>query len=149
MGLISQESNVVVSKYWGPFVCILFSCVAISWQGLPNRSLFLAAPFLIAAFFGASLAVIDIRDGVLYYRRALTWTMVPSSEIVSGRVEWPPFIGSIRLRKRVAPWGRLYFVLDAGLRSGLLKRGEYASLQLINKASASRPSQPISHPHSK
>src|ERR1700729_1597490 len=68
--------------------------------------------FFVASFFFASLAVVEVRDGKLRYRRFLRWTEIPREQVVAGGTVWPPFIGYICLRAFAPPWGRLYFVLD-------------------------------------
>jgi hypothetical protein len=128
----SQPRNVFLVKLWGPLLCVVGSLL-IFGEDFPSRRFLLASPFLIAALFGASLAILEVRNGVLYYRRLFKWTPIRENEIVSGRVEWPPVIGSIRLNRFVFPWGRLYFVLDASSDPNPFHKGEYALFRYINK----------------
>jgi hypothetical protein len=95
-----------------------------------RRSL-LAAPLLIFALFGASLAIVELRDGVLRYRRLFNWTILRKDEIVSARVECSSLVGSIRLKRFLFPWGRLYFVLDANLDPNPFHRGDYPLLRYL------------------
>lgn len=98
-----------------------------------------ALPFALCAAFFLSLAVVQLRDGKLRYRRLFRWMTINPAEIVaSGRV-WPPFIGYIRLSRTVAPWGRLYFVLDPKLRSNPFRRGEYAILNYLEQCRGAMP----------
>ncbi len=130
--LRSQPRNVFLAKLWGPLFCVVGSLLVFG-EDFPSRRFVLAFPFLIAALFGASLAILEVRDGVFYYRRLFKWTPIRDGEIVSGRVEWPPLIGSIRLKRLMFPWGRLYFVLDASSDPNPSHKGEYALLRYINK----------------
>ena len=82
MSLHSQSSSVIVSKFWGPTLCVVGPLLII-WGDSPGRSFFLAVPFFIAAIFGASLAVLRVQDGILYYRRLLRWKEITGKEIVS------------------------------------------------------------------
>jgi hypothetical protein len=93
--------------------------------------LVLSLPFLIAAFFGISLARLDLRGSDLYYARLFKWKKIPDDEIIGGKVEWPPVIGSVRLKRFMFPWGRLYFVLDQNLKMNPLHRGDYALLSFL------------------
>jgi hypothetical protein len=43
----------------------------------------------------------------------------------------PPAIGSIRLKRLLFPWGRLYFALDANLSANPFRQGDYALLNYI------------------
>jgi hypothetical protein len=130
--LRSQPRNVFLAKLWGPLLCVVGSLLVFG-EDFPSRRFLLASPFLIAALFGASLAILEARDGVFYYRRLFKWTPIRDDEIVSGRVEWPPVIGSMRLNRLMFPWGRLYFVLDANSDPNPFHKGEYALLRYINK----------------
>jgi hypothetical protein len=130
--LRSQSRNVFLVKLWGPLLCVVGSLL-VSGEEFPSRGFLLAFPFLIAALFGASLAILEVRGGVLCYRRLFKWTTIRDNEIVSARVEWPPVIGSIRLNRLKFPWGRLYFVLDASSDPNPFHKGEYALLRYINK----------------
>jgi len=130
--LRSKPTNVFLAKFWGPLLCaggplLVFGEDFLTWQFL------LAFPFLMGALFGASLAILEVRGGVLRYRRLLRWTTIPEDEIVGARVEWPPVLGSIRLKRFLFPWGRLYFVLDASSDPKPFRKGEYPLLRHIRK----------------
>jgi len=88
---------------------------------------------VVAALFGASLAIVELRGGVLRYRRLFKWRTIPEDDIVSARVVWGPFIGSMRLKRFVFPWGRLYFVLDANSDPNPFHRGEFPLLRYLRK----------------
>src|SRR5690242_6287356 len=105
----SSRNNMFLLKVWMPLVFVVGS-VGVFWGDLFTRSFLFALPFLIFAVFGASLAIVRVRDGVVSYRRLFRWTRIPKDAIVSARVAWPPSIGSIRLDRYLFPWGRLYFL---------------------------------------
>ena len=128
--LRSQPNNVWVGKVWGPVLCVGIS-VALFADEFSFRNFLLAAPLLIFALFGASLAIVELRDGVLRYRRLITWTILRKDEIVSARVECSSLVGSIRLKRFLFPWGRLYFVLDANLDPNPFHKGDYPLLRYL------------------
>jgi hypothetical protein len=134
--LQSNRTNIFLVKIWGPLLCVGAAFVVFG-ANIHSRTLLLAFPFLIAALFGALIAMREVRGGVLHYRRLFKWKPIQDNEIVSGRVEFPPFIGSIRLNRLTFPWGRLYFVLDKNLDPNPFHKGEYAFLRYINKESVS------------
>src|SRR5215472_12263793 len=108
MNLRSQAKNVFLTKLWAPVLCV-GAVLLVFGEDFPNGRFLLAIPFLVAAVFGASLAVVEVRDGGARYRRMFRWTTIPEDQVVSARVEWPPVIGSVSLRRFLFPWGRLYF----------------------------------------
>lgn len=107
----SKLSNVVVVRFFGPLVLIVFALLLFgstfpSWRFLP------AAPLLLAALLGASVASVKVQDGAVYYRRFLRWIPIAVDELVNANSELPRLIGSLRITRYIFPWGRLYFVLD-------------------------------------
>jgi hypothetical protein len=57
--------------------------------------------------FYASLAVLEIPDGTIRYRRLLAWKKVDYDEIVESGVSWVVAgIGYLRLKRFVFPWGK-------------------------------------------
>jgi hypothetical protein len=127
--LRSDPTNVLLAKVWGPVFCIGISLVMLD---LPSWASLLAVPVLIAALFEASLAILEVRGDVLRYRRLFKWTTIPEGDIVSARVV-SPLTGSIRLKKLLFPWGRLYFVLDANLDPNPFRKGEYRLISYLRK----------------
>jgi hypothetical protein len=128
--LHSRLTNAFLAKGWGPLLCILGASVVFSGNFL-TRNLLLACPFLVGALFGVSVASVEVRDGVLRYRRLFRWREIPKEEIVDARVELPPVVGSIRLKRLLFPWGRLYFALDANLSANPFREGKYPLLSYI------------------
>ena len=100
-----------------------------------SSSLILLAIFLVATWFGASLAILEVGGGGIRYRRLFRWTLIHEDEIVSARTVWGGFIGAIRLKRRMFPWGSLYFVLDASSNSNPFRRSESALLRRLSGAS--------------
>jgi hypothetical protein len=146
--LRSKPANVFLAKFWIPF---LFGGIAVamcSGDLFFPRSLFLASPFIAGVLFFFSLAVLEIQEGgVARYRRLFSWREIPFDDIVDARVEVPPVIASVRCRKFLFPWGRLYFVLDRNLDSNLFHEGEYALLSYIRNRKSQgvvepRPTEP-------
>jgi hypothetical protein len=138
--LRSQATNVFLAKFCGPLLCIGATLGIFGEDFLTWRFLF-ASPFLIAALFGASLAILEVRGGVLRYRRLFKWATIPADEIVGARVVWPPVIGSIRLKRFLFPWGRLYFILDKSTESSPFRRGEFPLVRHINREELQKEGQ--------
>lgn len=128
----SQPRNVFLTKFLGPLLCVGGSLLVFG-EDFPSRRFVLAIPFLIAAFFGASLAILEVRGGSLRYRRLFKWTTIDEDQIVGARIEWPPVIGSVRLRRFLFPWGRLYFVLEKNTESNPFKPGEFPLVRYLNR----------------
>jgi len=128
--LRSDPTNVFGAKVWGPIFFVGVSL--LFFDDFPSWHCLLASPFLIAALFGASLAIVEVRDDILRYRRLFKWTIIPEGDIVSARVV-SPLTGSIRLKKLLFPWGRLYFVLDANLDPNPFRKGEYRLISYLRK----------------
>lgn len=128
--LRSQRDNVWFGKVWSPVFCVGVSVALFADEFSFRRSLF-AAPLLIFALFGASLAIVVLRNGVLRYRRLFKWTILRKDEIVSARVECSSLVGSIRLKRFLFPWGRLYFVLDANSDPNPFHKGDYPLLRYL------------------
>jgi hypothetical protein len=102
-------------------------------QDFPDRRSLVTLPVLIAALFGASLAIVEVRRDTVRYRRLFKWKTIPKDDIVNARVVWGPFIGSMRLKRFVFPWGRLYFVLDAVSDPNPFHRGEFPLVRYLRK----------------
>ena len=110
--LRSDRSQIFVLKYWPLIfsvgVAFVFWKTLFHWKQL----LFLVAIFLLAVF-RASLAVIEIPDGAIRYRRLSNWKELLYDEIVRCGVSRAGIgIGYISLRRFLWPWGKLYFILD-------------------------------------
>ncbi len=85
MSIRSRPVNVLIAKVWGTF---LAGCsVLVFGRNFPSYRFLITLPFLFAACFFVSLAILEVRDGVVRYKRWFKWTTIPRDEIVSGRVE--------------------------------------------------------------
>lgn len=130
--LRSLPTNIFLAKVWGPLLCVAAAIFLWSGNGgFFSRNFFLACPFVIAALFGVSVAILEVRGGILRYRRFFIWKPLPPEGIIGARIEAPPVLGSIRLRRFLFPWGRLYFALDANLGANPFREGKYALLDFI------------------
>jgi hypothetical protein len=130
--LRSSGDSALVIKLWLPLVATVgalgvFGSDFLTWRFLP------AIPLLCLSVFLASLAIVEVRGGILRYRLLFKWKELRSEDLVKAKSIWPPFIGSIQLRKPVLPWGRLYFVLDRNTESNPFRRGEFPLISFINK----------------
>ena len=134
--LRSASGTVLVAKGWAT---ILFGVAAVLLSsGKFPRTLILAAPFALFACFSASLAIVEVnRDGRFRYKRYLRWKPIQKDKIRDARLEWPPFIASIRFEHYVFPWGRLYFVLDENKELNPFREGRFVLLQYIQDVPAS------------
>jgi hypothetical protein len=125
---------VLLGKVSLPLLCVWCGGELLDFQnGVFTWRSLLAVPFFIVAFFGASLAILEVRDDVVRYRRLIKWTTLPTEEIVSARVEAAPLAGSVRLNRFLFPWGRLYFVLDAKSTLNPFRTEEYPMLRYLCK----------------
>jgi hypothetical protein len=116
--LRSYRWNVVIAKYcaavlWFFGTLLLFGKELLTWR------LLLALPFFLTAVFHITLAVVELRDAGLFYKRSRNWVRIRREEMISvGSLRsplWSPFIGYVRLNHFLFPWGMLYFVLDQKL----------------------------------
>jgi hypothetical protein len=128
----SSRTNVILAKFWVPILCIV-ATFGVFGENLRTWRFLFALPFIIAALFWASIAILEVRGGVLRYRRFFKWTIVRSEEIKGAGVVWHPFIGYIRFDRYVFPWGRLYFALDASpsFEINPFRRSDYALLRCL------------------
>src|ERR1700691_4850237 len=93
--------NVWATKYYLAILLLVGSGISSGWwRG--SRLLF-GLPFAVAWFFQLSLAVVEVKDGVLRYRRFIKWTTIDRAEVVSCGLVWPPFTGYIKLKHFVPP----------------------------------------------
>jgi len=128
--LRSDPVDVFFLKVGGPAFCVVVALLLISGY-FPGGNLLDASPLLFAACFGASLAIVELRGDVLRYRRLFKWTVIPEGDIVSARVVWG--VGSMRLKRFVFPWGRLYFVLDRNPDPNPFHWAEFPLLRHLRK----------------
>ena len=130
--LRSDPSLVFTLKYWAPI--ILFGGTSVFWSGRFRwAQLIILIPQVVGALFLASLAIFEVPDGGIRYRRTLKWKRLDFEEIVSCGVFWGAGIGYISLNRFVSPWGRIYFVLDRNLNPNPFRPGEYALLRYLRK----------------
>lgn len=139
--LRSDGWKVLLGKFWAPVLCIATSALVFG-EDFRTGHFLLAIPFLVAAFFGLTLAVVQVRGGVVYYKRFFTWETLQQDDILEARVEWAPVLGSVRLKRMFLPWGRLYFVLDKNKDGG----GEFPLLEYINRDYVHRGDRQSSNP---
>lgn len=134
--LRSRSAKVFLVKFWGPLLCIIIA-VGVFGGDFPSRRLWLVLPFLLAALFGLSIASLEVRGDTLRYRRLFKWTVI-NDEVLEARVECPPLIGSLRLKRFVFPWGRLYFALDSNTESNPFRRGPFPLVGYLNREDSHR-----------
>jgi hypothetical protein len=130
--LRSGRNNVILAKFWVPIICMV-GAFGVFGENLRTWRFLFAAPFIIAALFWASIAILEVRSGVLRYRRFFKWTTIPLEDIVAAGVAWRQFIGYIRLNRYVFPWGRLYFALDPSYEMNPFRRSDYGLLRYLRK----------------
>lgn len=142
----SAAVTVFIVKYFGSLIWVAVALGVFTADFPTWRSVFTIVPILLATFH-ASLAVVEVRDGVIRYRRIYKWDEIPPSELLSAKIVWPPFIGSIKLKKFFFPWGRLYFVLDKNTQSNPFRRGEFPLVSYLNghklHGDEQRPAMPL------
>lgn len=138
--LNSLHRYVVLGKICLPLLCFWSGCELLDFRGGVSswRSL-IAVPLFIAAWFGSSLAVLQIGDGRIRYKRLFKWIVLSREEIIDARVEAAPIAGSLRLSRFLAPWGRLYFVLDEKSTIGASRKADYPILLYLSNLSTAGP----------
>ena len=128
--LRSHPSSVFVLKYYTPL--LLFGSTSIFWNShFRFGALIILIPLVIGLLFHASLAVLQVPDGKIRYRRLFKWKKLRFDEISGGGEFGVWGIGYIRLNKFVLPWGKLYFVLDA--KGKLFGHDDYLLLRFIQE----------------
>lgn len=134
----SHLSNALILKLGTPLM------VGVAFKGMYGdqlhtwRAVF-ALPFALCAAFFLSLAVVQVREGRIRYRRFVRWVAIDPADVVSSGTVWPPFIGYVRLSRGLPRWRRLYFVLDPNLHSNPFRPGEYAILNCFKGFRGSIP----------
>ncbi|MGO4883238.1 MAG: hypothetical protein ACLP59_20820 [Bryobacteraceae bacterium] len=124
-----RSFGVLSAKYYfGIFLLIVSGLVSNWWR---DWGLLLGLPLAVAGFFQLSLATVEVRDGVLRYRRFVKWTIIPPADVVSCGVLMEPITGYIKLRRSVPPWARLYFVLDRPHPYDIFRKPEHPLLSYI------------------
>ena len=127
--LRSHPTSVFILKFWLPL--ILLGCTFVFWMGQFRwAQLVILIPLFLGILFNASLAVLQIPDGSIRFRRWFKWKRLAYDEIVGCGILGGG-IGSIRLKRFLLPWGRLYFVLDANEKP--FGRGNHPLLRFIEK----------------
>jgi hypothetical protein len=132
MQLRSNPTNVILAKVWLPVLCFggalgVFGKDLLSWRFV------FALPLLAAGLFGASTAILEVRNGVVRYKRLIKWTVIEGEDIAKAGVAWFGFLGFISLRRFIFPWGRLHFALDANLDPNPFHRAHYPLLRYLRK----------------
>lgn len=101
-----------MQKFW-PLIFFAGVTAVFLWAGFRWEHLFVLVPFLLMTLFGISLAVVEVSDEGIRYRRFSDWRSLSFDEITScGFSKVRLGIGYIRLRHYLWPWGKLYFILD-------------------------------------
>ena len=127
-GIRSSSTNTWLSKFWGPLIFAV-PALGIFIEHFATWLMLLGVPFLIAAVFEASVAILEVRDGTLRYKRFITWTTIRDDEIMAAGITLPAFIGYVRLNRFIFPWGRLYFALDADSNPNPFRPADHALLR--------------------
>jgi hypothetical protein len=128
--LRSHPTSVFGLKYYAPL--LLFGCTFIFWNSrFRFGALVILIPLLIGLLFHASLAILQVPDGNIRYRRLFKWKKLHFDEITGCGQFGVWGIGYIRLNQFVLPWGKLYFVLDT--KGKLFGRGDYPLLRFIQE----------------
>ena len=129
--LRSHPSSVFVLNYYAPI--ILFGGTLVFWSvGFRWAQLIVLVPLILGMLFYTSLAVLQIPDGTIRYRRLHRWRKLTYDEVVECGISWGiSGIGYVRLKRFLFPWGKLYFVLDQNEK--LFGRGIHPLLRYIQE----------------
>jgi hypothetical protein len=109
--LKSQTQITWITKFYGPFILIIFCVVMLSGKFV-SRRLLVVCPITLVAVFFLSLASLEVKGGVLRYRRFWQWMTIDEKTVVASSELWAGVIGYIRISRYIPPWKRVYFVLD-------------------------------------
>ena len=113
-GSVQPSNSVWLIKYWMPFI-LFASTFGILTDGFHSLShvkvRFLGElPFILLGVFFLSTAELRRKEKSWEYRRFVTWSRIPSNEILGITRSVFGGLGYVRLNHFVAPWGKLYFV---------------------------------------
>ena len=126
----SYPSTVFTIKIWAPLLIAagiaLFERDSHGWRAC------LAFPAIGLLFFFVTLAVLELDLRGVRYKRFFTWVAIEQSEIDRCGAIWPPFVGYVKLKHFVFPWGRIYFVLDRNVARGPFWRSDFGLLRALN-----------------
>ncbi|SRR5713226_1239940 len=137
--LQSHFANTIQFKYLVGLLWICFAAWSFGRRPLGWGSLVLL-PFVLISIFHLSLAVVQVRDGMLRYRRFLKWTGIQKEEVVSSGAFF--MFGYMRLNHYVFPWGKIYFVLDRNVNPNPFQKPDFPLLRYLKGESAlEQPSQ--------
>ena len=138
----SGRFNMLLLRVWFPFLAF------IAFAGIVRGNLWailcLALPALFFGLFLISLAEVRAEPNALYYRRAWQWRQLDYADVLACRRFFFPFIASIKSRRSIFPWGRLYFVLDSSPYDKPFRRPETLLVSYINGQACNRESQAAS-----
>jgi hypothetical protein len=109
--LRSNSPKIFIAKVWGPLLWIAGG-IGVFGRHFPGWRFWLVCPLFVVALFGFSVAIVEVHDGVLRYRRFFRWKTIDPKDITGVKAIWEPILASVRLKRFLFPWGRLYFVLD-------------------------------------
>jgi hypothetical protein len=132
MVLRSRPANILLTKFWTPLLFAI-PALGILVEDFPTWRVVFASPFFLAGLFQVSIAILELRGGVLRYKRFINWKTIHEDEIVAAGILWHPFIGYVRLNRYVFPWGRIYFALDKNTESNPFRRGEFPLVRHLNR----------------
>jgi hypothetical protein len=109
----SDPSQVFFQKYW-PLIFFLGITIIVFWKiGHHWEQLVFLVPFFLLSLFRASLAVVEVENEGIRYRRLSVWRQLSFDEVTScGPSKAGLEIGYIRLKRFLWPWRNLYFILD-------------------------------------
>jgi len=138
--LRSRPTSILLTKFWTSLLFVI-PALGILVEDFPTWRIVFASPFFLAGLFQVSIAILELRDGVLRYKRFLSWTTIHENEIVAAGILWHPFIGYIRLNRYVFPWGRLYFALDKNTESNPFRRGAFPLVRYLNRGEVHKEAQ--------
>jgi predicted ABC-type exoprotein transport system permease subunit len=101
--------------YWFPkFVIssLLLISVPLFFNEEHPLSAIVCMFLLILSLMFMSLTRIKPEAEVVRYRRFFRWQAIPYTEVIACDTFW--ILGSIRSKRHIFPWGRIYFVLPRG-----------------------------------
>lgn len=132
---VGNPNAVFVVKFVEPLlglVGISLPVVTVISRGKGLFLLWVFAPGYLLAAFLLTAAQIRPEGDHVRYRRFGKWKKIPFCDVLKCEMGTWPGIGSLTLRRPMAPWGKLYFVIET--HDGWLPKGTRLAQYINEKA---------------
>lgn len=108
--LKTRRTALLVVKLWFPL--LILGGTWLSLRGTYAAAVTFGVPMVLWALFNFTACELWADERDVRYRRFFKWRAIPYSDILRCEVSWRILpMGSLKLRRPVPPWGKIYFVL--------------------------------------